>query len=305
MRNNPRPGVISSLIALMFILSLFSGVVAASPEEKMDKDKEQYTQLKNNYENTKKKFEDAKAAFEIARKRLKNLNESDDLKLKAKDYLISLIDHTVAHLEVLEKRVELREEIKIIPFNASEVLDAHITQLEQIRANVQKATTYPELVSAHRELAALWEKIRLETRYYVGIVLNYRIDKFIEKIDNVTARMDNVTQQLKDKGIDISRLQDDEDLFKGHVQEARTNQQKTVDLFTAHNGFANDGTVTDAKAAREFLLQGDKSQRATIKNLKDASKAVLKFVRDFRQISRGEVRIEGSATETLSGNRGG
>ncbi|MCZ7397562.1 MAG: OadG family protein, partial [Candidatus Methanoperedens sp.] len=72
MRNNPRPGVISSLIALMFILSLFSGVVAAqSPEEKMDKDKEQYALYKNNYENTKKKFENAKDAFENARNRLK------------------------------------------------------------------------------------------------------------------------------------------------------------------------------------------------------------------------------------------
>ena len=304
MRNNPRPGVISSLIALMFILSLFSGVVAAQPEEKIDKDKEQYAQYKIKYENTKKKFENAKDAFENAR-RLKNVNESDELKLKARDYLISLIDHTVAHLEVLKNRVELREEKEIIPFDASAVIDAHIAQLEQIRANVQKATTYPELAVAHRELAALWEKIRLETRYYVGIVLNYRIDKFIEKTDNVTARMDNVTRQLKDKGIDTSRLQDDEDRFKYLVQEARISQQKTVDLFTTHNGFANDGTVTDAKAAKEFLLQGDKSQRATIKNLKDASKAVLKFVRDFRQISRGEVRIEGSATETLSGNRGG
>src|SRR3990170_1995817 len=256
MRNNPRPGVISSLIALMFILSLFSGVVAAqSPEEKMDKDKEQYALHKIKYENTKKKFDDARDAFEIARKRLKNLNESDELKLKAKDYLISLIDHTVAHLEVLKNRVELREEKEIIPFDASAVIDAHIAQLEQIRANVQKATTYPELAAAHRELADLWEKIRLETRYYVGIVLNYRIDKFIEKTDNVTARMDNVTRQLKDKGIDTSRLQDDEDRFKYLVQEARISQQKTVDLFTTHNGFANNGTVVDAKAAKEFLLQ--------------------------------------------------
>ncbi|MCX9074603.1 MAG: hypothetical protein OIN88_08100 [Candidatus Methanoperedens sp.] len=73
-------------------------------------------------------------------------------------------------------------------------------------------------------------------------------------------------------------------------------------MFNTHSGFANDGTVTDAKAAREFLLQADKSQRSTIKSLKDASKQVLEFVHDFRKLSRGEVKIEGGATSTLSGN---
>ncbi len=303
MRNRTRLGVINALVAAMFISSLFSGVVAAqTPAEQIDKANGQYRQYKDKYENTRKKLDEAQDAFEKARARLKNLNESEELKLKAKDYLLRLIDHTVAHLEVLKTRVEQREEKGIIPFDASAVIDAHITQLGQIRAKVEAATTYKDYVAAHRELQELWVKIRLETRYYVGIVLNYRIDKFINKTDNVTERMEAAIKRLKDKGIETSKLEDDEARFKEIVQEAKADQQKTVDLFAVHNGFANDGTVASAEKARDFLKQADKSQRDTIKDLKDASKAVLKFVRDFRQISRGEVKIEGSATETLSGN---
>ncbi|HLB70182.1 MAG TPA: hypothetical protein VJJ51_03980 [Candidatus Methanoperedens sp.] len=303
MKNRTRLGMMPSLIAAMLVLSLFSGVVAAqSPAEQYEKDKEQYKQITEKYENTKKKFEDAKDRFEKVRERLRNLNESDELKLKAKDYLVSLIDHTVAHLEVLKYRVELRENKGIIPFDASRNIDDHIAQLGKIKANVQSATTYRELIAAHSELKEIWVKIRLETRYYVGIVLNYRIDQFITKTDNVTVRMDAAIQRLKDKGIDTKELENDEARFKELVQEATTNQEKTVEMFNTHSGFANDGTVTDAKAAREFLLQADKSQRSTIKSLKDASKQVLEFVRDFRKLSRGEVKIEGGATSTLSGN---
>ncbi len=301
MKNSTRLGVIPAIVAVMFMLSMFSGAVAA-PGEQIDKAKEQYKLNKDEYENTKKKFEDAKEAFEKARQRLRNLNESEELRLKAKDYLLRLIDHTVAHLEVLKNRVEQREEKGIIPFNASAVIDAHITQLGQIRAKVEVAATYKDYIAAHRELQELWVKIRLETRYYVGIVLNYRIDKFITKTDNVTERMDAAIKRLKDKGIETSKLEDDEARFKEIVQKAKADQQKTVELFATHKGFANDGTVANAENARDFLKQADRSQRDTIKDLKDASKAVLKFVEDFKKISRGEVKIEGNATETLSGN---
>ena len=297
MKNKTRLGIIISLVAAIFILSIFSGVVAAQvPDEK-------YRQSMDKYQNTKKKLDAAEASFEQAYSKLRNLKDvrsKEELKDITKNYLLSAIDHTRSHLEVLKTRVE-EGDAGTIPFDASAIIDAHNEELDQIKAKVDAAQTTQDLIAANRELKDLWEKIRLETRYYIGIVLNNRIDKFINKTDNVTKSMDAAIKKLKDNGTNTSKLEADEASFKQFVTEAIANQEKTNKLFEAHEGFDINGTLIDAKLARDFLKQGDASQRATIKSLKEASKQVLKFVKDFRQLSRGALKIEGTVTSTLSG----
>ncbi len=291
--------IMASLVAAVFILSLFSGIAAAqSPDE-------QYRLYKEKYENTKKKFEDAKDAFEKARERLRNLNDNksrEELKDRTKDYLTRAIDQTISHLEVLKSKAEIRENKGIIPFDASDIIDAHITQLEDMKVKLDKAETAKEFIAIHSELKDLWVKIRLETRYYLGIVLNYRIDGFLSKADNVSVKMDEAIKRLEDKGIDTGKLKDEAEKFDSIMADAKQNQQKTDDLFTVHAGFASDGTINDVNAARDFLRQADGMQRETVRDLKDASRQLKEFVKEFRKLARGMATIEGGSTETLSGN---
>jgi cell division protein FtsB len=297
MENKTRLSMIISLVAAMFILSTFSGVVGAQTSDDM------YKQNMDKYQSTKKKLDAAQASFEQAYSKLRNLNDiksREELRNKAREYLLSAIDHTRSHLEILKTRVG-QGEIGTISFDPSGIIDDHIKELDQIKANVEAAQTIPDFIAANRELKDLWVKIRLETRYYIGEVLNNRIDKFITKTDNVTKSMDAAIKKLNDNGTDTSRLTADEASFNQLVTEAKANQANTTALFNTHTGFADNGTLKDANLARDFLKQGDASQRATIKSLKEVSKQVLKFVRDFRQISRGEIKVEGKVTSTLSG----
>lgn len=291
--------IMASFVATVFILSLFSGIaVAQSPDE-------QYRLHKEKYENTKKKFDEARDVFEKAREKLRNLNDNksrEELKGRTRDYLIRAIDQTISHLEILKYRVELRENKGIIPFDASGNIRAQVEQLEDMKVKVDQADTAKDFVAIHNELKDIWIKIRLETRYYVGIVLNHRIDGFLAKADNVSVKMDEAITKLENKGIDTGKLKDEAEKFDRIIADAKQSQQKTDDLFEVHNGFATDGTITDVNAAREFLRQVDGMQRDTVRELKDASKQLKDFVKEFRKLSRGMVTIEGGATETLSGN---
>ncbi len=291
--------LLASLVAAVFILSLFSGFAAAQTPD------EQYRLYKEKYESTKKKFDDAKDIFEKARERFRNANDNvsrEELKIKTKDYLIRAIDQTVSHLEILKYRVELRENKGIIPFDASGNIEAQITQLEGMKVKVEQAQTAKDFIAIHNELKDLWIKIRLETRYYVGIVLNYRSNVFLSKVDNVSVKMDEAITRLENEGIDTTKLKLEDAKFDSLVVDSKHNQQKTDDLFEIHNGFATDGTVSDANAAREFLRQGDGMQRDTVRKLKDAAKQLKDFVKEFRKLARGKVTIEGGSTQTLSGN---
>lgn len=291
--------LLASLVAAVFILSLFSGFASAQTSE------EQYRMHKEKYENTKKKFDDAKDIFEKARERLRNANDNssrEELKIKTKDYLIRAIDQTISHLEVLKYRVELRENKDIIPFDASGNIAAHITQLEGMKVKVEQAETAKDFIAIHNELKDLWVKIRLETRYYIGIVLNYRSNIFLSKVDNVSVKMDEAITRLENEGMNTTKLKDEAAKFDSIVADAKQNQQKTDELFDVHEGFSSNGTVTDANAAREFLRQGDGMQRDTVKKLKDAAKQLKEFVKEFRKLARGKITIEGGSTESLSGN---
>jgi hypothetical protein len=53
---------------------------------------------------------------------------------------ISAIDHTRSHLEILKTRVG-QGEIGTISFDPSAIIDDHIKELDQIRANVEAAQT--------------------------------------------------------------------------------------------------------------------------------------------------------------------
>ncbi|TRZ87132.1 MAG: hypothetical protein D4R88_09855 [Methanosarcinales archaeon] len=290
--------ILASLVAAVFILSLFSGFAAAQTPE------EQYKLHKEKYENTKKRFEDAKGIFEKARERLGNANDirsKEELNNRTKDYLLRAIDQTISHLEILKDRVELRENKEIIKFDATGVIEAQISQLEGMKVDVEQAETTQDFRAIYTELKDMWVNIRLETRYYIGIVLNYRINGFLEKVDSVSIKMDDAITKLENKGIDTTKLEAEADKFDSIVAEAEANQQKTDDLFEEHNGFS-DGKVTDISAAREFLNQGDELERGTVKMIKEGAKQLKDFVKEFRKLARGKVTIEGASTETFSGN---
>jgi len=131
----------------------------------------------------------------------------------------------------------------------------------------------------------LWVKIRLETRYYVGIVLNYRSNIFLSKVDNVSVKMDEAITKLESEGIDTTKLKAEAAKFDSIVADAKQNQQKTDELFEVHDGFSSNGTVTDANAAKEFLRQGDGMQRDTVKKLKDAAKQLKEFVQGIQKLA--------------------
>ncbi len=306
MKNKNKFGILSSLIAVMFILSVFAGIAAAqTPREQYDKATEKYGKTKEKYEDTKDKFEKAKKEFEKANGQFragKDNKSKEELILKTQDYLEKAIDHMVSQLNVLKSRVDNSENKGILPFDASKNIDAHIAQLEQLRTKVQEANTTQKFKESYQELKELYSNVRLESRYYYEIVLDNRIDNFITKADNVSAKIDAEIQKLKSQGKDTTKLEDMAASFNNLMKDAKDSQQKTTGLFASHSGFSSGGMVTDNKAAEDFVRQVDNSQKETIKKLKAASKQLTDFVKDWRKESGGKVVVRGTGTLVANGS---
>jgi hypothetical protein len=279
--------IFTPIIMALFILSLFSGVVAAqaTAQEQYQKANERYQINKDKYDNTRKQFEEAKDLFEKANKQLGKLNDNkskEELKSKTQEYLLRAINFSQSQLQVMKSRVENSEYKGSLLFNATKIIDGHTAQLDQLKGKVEKANSTQEFRDAHKELKTIVVDINLESRYYMGIVLNNRIDNFIIKADNVSIRLDSAVEKLK--GNDTSALEKEVADFKDAVKNAKESQNKTNKLYENHNGFDAYGTVTNEKNANKFLEQGNKLQKETIKDLRHAGNQVIQFVKDLRKL---------------------
>ncbi len=306
--------IFTPMILGIFVLSLFTGIVAAkTPDEEQNENAyKQYQIQKANYDNTRKQFEEAKDLFEKAYRQLgdKKDNESnEELKEKARAYIINAINHTESQLQVMKKRMESNEIKGVIVSNAIGVIDGHMAELEQLKGNVTAAKTFQELKDAHKDLKNIVININMETRYFIGIVLNQRIDNFIFGANNVTTKVDAAIKKLKAEGKDTTKLEADAAEFSNRIEEAKDLEAKTDSLFQVHSGFGSNGSVTNETDARTFIKQANDLQRENIKKLKEAGKQLIEFVRDLKKLAQGnagkskkqqKIVIDGVATATLT-----
>lgn len=301
---------LTPIIMTLFILSLFSGVVAAQATvgEQYEKANEIYQANKDKYDNAKKNFEEAKDIFEKANKQLGKLKDeksTEELKQNTKDYLLRAIEFAKSQLQVIKSRIENPENKEFIPSDAIKIIDEHTVQLEQLKTNVEKANSTQELRNAHKELKQIVVDINLETRYYMGIVLNNRIDNFIIKADNVSKRLDSAISKLKAQGNDTTNLEKEFADFKNAVKVAKESQTKTKELYATHNGFDDYGTVTNERNANKFLEQGNKLQRETLKNLRHAGNQVIRFVKDLRKLVVNKVKASKNYEQDVTEEKAG
>lgn len=292
--------VLTSLIAAMFILSLFTGIAMAQKPDKYEKAEEKYQQR---IEKAQQKLDDARDKFKTAKlkaRSAKNKPTRDELKNNTIEYLEKSIDYLIAHLESQKSKVA--ESSSILPFDASANLDAHIAQLEDIRAGITLANSSDDYVKFAREIEEVAVKARLETRYYAGILINYRTELFLANADNVSARLDAQIQELKDQGVDTAALEKKAQAFKALVEEARENYMETLELFESHSGFDSSGMVTNIKDARAFLEKATDLQKDTLKKLKSAAKHLQDVFKDVKKNTRKKAVVQGTGKLVASGN---
>jgi hypothetical protein len=293
----------------LFILSILSGVVAAQATA-TEQAYEIYQINKDQYNNTRQKFEEAKDIFEKANKQLGKLKDEEstlELKQKTKDYLMSAISFAQSQLQVMKSRVENSEKGSF-PFNAVTIINGHTAQLEELEKKVENANSTQELIDAHKELKQIVLEINLETRYYMGIVLNNRIDNFIIKADNISIRLDSAIQKLKAQGNDTTKFEKEFADFNDAVKKAKESHAKTKELYATHNGFAIDGTIKNERNANKFLEPENKLQKETIKDLRTAGNQVILFVKDLRRLvvnagkasKNDDLDVIGGVTTTLT-----
>ena len=300
--------VITSIIVAILLMSLFVSIsTAQTPKEQFD--------------DAKRKFEEARENFNSARLKYnetKDRPSRDELEIKTTEYFEKTIDYLIALLEVNKLELKIAGDRGIFPFNASDNMNTHIILLEDLKMKISDTSSPRELIKSVNDLNDIAIKIKLETAYYAGILNNYRYDIILGQADKVSANMESEIQNFKEHnkfkfisdgshfpifyGIGVgkggshlsfpyifaSQLDEQASSFKNLLKEAKENHQKTLELFSTHEGFDSNGLVTNDAKARVFLDTASDPHKDTVEKLNTAAKQLREVFKEIKNLSEVE-----------------
>jgi GH35 family endo-1,4-beta-xylanase len=110
-----------------------------------------------------------------------------------------------------------------------------------------------------------------------------KIGNGFDKSDAFIDRVQELIDKAGANGRDVSAVQAALDAFKEALKDAHPVYESAKGIINSHQGFDNDGKVTDPEKARETVrAMGEK-----LKEIKDAmdgtGRALHKAIRDFRE----------------------
>lgn len=228
--------------------------------------KEKYIGAKNLYIQAKQQFEHAKADAKAAKTK-----EKDEALLNAtKDYMVKGIDAMISYIQVIKQNANIAENKNIAPYDVSGNLDKYISQLEQSKLTVQSATTKTQLVDALKPIKETWQNVRVEVKYYTGYVVNNRLEVFLNKAKEVSAKLNTEIQNLKANGTDTTKLESELATYNDWISKAEAEYNTGKQIYSSHGGFDTSGHVTNLNGADQFLKAANKNIQQANQYLKKA-----------------------------------
>jgi len=113
----------------------------------------------------------------------------------------------------------------------------------------------------------------------------------IEKLDDISTQTQDRIDALREKGLDVSSLESALEAFEAEIPQIRASHQDAADLIAAHNGFGDNGKVTDIKAAGVTVKKVHEALQSTRQKMVEAGKNLRDAFRDFREANPPQTNL--------------
>jgi hypothetical protein len=285
----------SIALAAMLVLSLLPVGYALPP---MGKVEERYKVAKANYLKALEAYKGARQDYlkmrEMAKREPKGVTFD-----KAKNFLLRSIDAMVAHLEMVKARVDiaraLSEEEKA---EIAETLDSYISYLEEKKQEAEQAGNREELVSTAKDVREKWKEARVEIKKITGKIIISRIDRVLERGEEIGEKLESRIDVLKQEGYDTTELEALLADYMEHLSLAREKRDK------AKEKFAEISSPEDAhklfREANAFIREANRHMREMFKDLKQILREMKKAELEIKGI--GFLYAKGNGSAVIQGN---
>lgn len=113
----------------------------------------------------------------------------------------------------------------------------------------------------------------------------------LNKTDQAAAKVQKLIDKAAAEGLDVTILENDLATFNDEMGTNKAEHQTAAEILAAHNGFDDQGSVTDKQAARQTVLDAKQAIWQAHVTLSQSVRNLYLAVREWRQTpSRKENR---------------
>ncbi len=240
--------------------------------------------IRDRFERAKENFEKAKDDLKEAKEKLKDArekgNKNETLEF-ARNYLLHTSDALINHLEKIKTKVQESQNIpddteaKIVA-----EIDAQITDLNAIKADISAATTKEQIKEAAKKLKAKWNRLKHLIDLHAERVVAARVKGIVNQGIVLEKRLDLILQKAKDKNItidvsaDVTQFSEKIAAAKDKYQQAQAKLSSIIDLKLGNA--TNEQIKAVADEAKELLKQA----RDSIKEAHNVLKTIVRKIKE-------------------------
>ncbi|MEW6529174.1 MAG: hypothetical protein AB1391_04755 [Candidatus Micrarchaeota archaeon] len=276
-------------------------------EEKYGNMKAQYIQAKNVYTDARQDWITAKDKY-MHYKSAENLTNALD---KAKAFMSKACTAIEKYLRMVRAKVETTtgidetERAKILA-----ELDADIAGIQQIKTDVESATTKEDLKNAANKVRNKWNDVKVHVKRFVGKILSAKIDYTLDKLDNVSKRIQTKIDELKASEVDTAELEALLVDFNSQVALAKEQHELAKAKFEQIQNvqdadrLSREGHEFIKKASR-YLKEVDATLKDIIEKLKEKTGTKeIGGIGNLYADGDGKVALTGAGTIKITGTNG-
>ncbi len=287
-------------------------VDANRSQEQIEIAKQNLKNAQNQFRITKDRLEDAQDIFHDSRNRFMQQKEKfagarttqngNDLKHATKDYLNTTIEYTIIRLESLIDKAETAEENGNAPFTSTELFEGYIDDLEDLKSEVEIAETNEDFQAITIEIRDIWQHIYLESKYFLMGSAHNKGGSFLERSEGISQRIEAEINELDEAGEDTDKLNGLLDDYNDALNEANMNRNRVTNRFENHDGFNNNGELSDPKAARQFLRDINRYMNQEHHSLREANSALRMIFAELKEHRPGVLNLCGTESVEADGD---
>ncbi len=228
----------------------------------------------------------------------------------AKTFLLKTADLVVESLNKLKYQVKLSEDIS--EEDAQKLLDdieQRIIAVKNARASVEElkedAASQEELKAAAKTIREAWQETRALFKKDVGVLMQAKLGNIIHRMDQLTAKFERARGRLKEKGADVTALDELLSGLDGTLAETRADYEAAVKLFAeAHTAKEVDAVTKKAhelvKKARAGLKEAQQMLRDVTAEIKAQMRATAETTVSGAPVSGDGTTVSGSVEATAT-----
>lgn len=214
------------LFSLLVFLCFFAIKAQAKNLDEFDRNviaeynkiKTQYINQKEDYKTSRTKFINAKTKWE------NNKNDANDTKsllVAAKEYMLNGVDVMIEYLEIIEFKIDKSGLSEQDMAKMKNEINKDQAWLESKRVDIEKSTTRKQLEDLLKTGNDRWDKIKSETKGYMGEILIIKTEYVLKKIESAQNRINTEISEAKIKGYDVYEIEKKNSEVNMNIEKAK------------------------------------------------------------------------------------